>query len=255
MLEIQRFFLYNTLANYNYFLVSPSGQALIIDPTDASLTIKYMEEQQLLPEAIWVTHEDLDHIGGVDKVAQHYNIPVYAPASFSHLLEGAQGISEQQSLKFAGKAFTAHTLKGHTPHHMVFYCDSDKLLISGDMLFNYGIGKVRHGQYNAMYESIEWLAKLDNEVTYLTAHDYDVIGLEFALSLEPEHSTLNETLSARRELTALERPLCTIGEQRCLNPYFRLEAPGIINALRERGMPTANRREVFTSIRKLRDQF
>ncbi|MDO3384795.1 MBL fold metallo-hydrolase [Gilvimarinus sp. SDUM040013] len=255
MLGIQRFFLNNPLRNYNYVIRNPQGAALIIDPTQADLTIHYVERQGLTPDAIWITHEDQDHIGGAVEVSAYFNVPIFAPKAFSHLLKGAAGFSESDILSFAGARFTTKHLPGHTPHHHVFYCRAQKLLISGDMLFNYGIGKVRHAQHENMYKSIRWLAGLPDDTTFLTAHDYDLIGLRFALSLQPDNEELNTKLSQLEPLKPEQRPLSTIGEQRKLCPYFQLDNAAIIRALQKKGMPVDTPFAVFKSIRLLRDEF
>lgn len=255
MLRIARFFLGNSLRNYNYFLVGANQRALIIDPTEADKTLQFVRQEGLKPEAIWITHEDYDHIGGADQVSEALNLPVLAPAAFSHLLKNARGISESDQLSFAGHTFTVKHLQGHTPHHHVYHCAGQKLLISGDMLFNYGIGKVRHGQHKPMYESIQWLAALPGDTVFLTAHDYDLVGLRFALSLEPGNQALQEKLAQAESLSAEQRPLLTLGEQRQFSPYFLLDKPEILQALQQKGMPCDTPFAVFKSIRLLRDKF
>lgn len=145
MLRIARFFLGNSLRNYNYFLVGDNRQALIIDPTEAEKTLQFVRQQGLKPEAVWITHEDYDHTGGADQVSAQLKLPVLAPKAFAHLLKKATGIGEGDRLDFAGHSFCVKHLPGHTPHHHVYYCAEQALLISGDMLFNYGSGKVRPG--------------------------------------------------------------------------------------------------------------
>ncbi|MDO6572171.1 MULTISPECIES: MBL fold metallo-hydrolase [unclassified Gilvimarinus] len=255
MLRIARFFLDNPLRNYNYFLLDEHNRALIIDPTDAALTLEYLKNQNLTAEAIWITHEDLDHIGGADEVSAQLNIPLWAPKAFSHLMQSAQSFNGSDTLHFAGQSFSIKHLQGHTPHHHVFYSAEQNLLISGDMLFNYGIGKVRQGQHQKMYESIQWLAELPGETVYLTAHDYDLIGLRFALSLQPHKTELHDKLAHLESLTPEQRPLLNIAEQRQHSPYFLLDNPEIHQALKQKGMPCDTPFAVFKSIRLLRDEF
>ena len=44
-------------------------------------------------------------------------------------------------------------------------------------------------------------------------------------------------------------------DERKYNPFFRLNSPSIVEYLKEKGLSCDNEKEVFKSLRKLRDNF
>ena len=51
---------------------------LIVDPgSEGEKLIQFLQEEELNPVAIVLTHAHFDHIGAIDAVRDAYNIPVY----------------------------------------------------------------------------------------------------------------------------------------------------------------------------------
>lgn len=65
----------------NCYVVSQGKNALIIDPgAEAHKIIHYIQEEQLVPRAILLTHAHFDHIGAIDALKEQFAIPVYMSA-------------------------------------------------------------------------------------------------------------------------------------------------------------------------------
>ena len=78
MLKLQAIPAFND--NYIWFIEDTDTQrVLIVDPGDAKPVIKAIEQQQLIPIALLITHHHHDHIGGINQLLEHYDIPVYGP--------------------------------------------------------------------------------------------------------------------------------------------------------------------------------
>ena len=54
------------------------GRGFLVDPADnPKKLISILEEKQICPEAILLTHGHFDHIGAVDKLKERYDLTVY----------------------------------------------------------------------------------------------------------------------------------------------------------------------------------
>jgi len=255
MLTIKRFYLHNRLRNYNYCLVDANNQALIIDPTDADLSIRFCLEHNLTPTQIWITHEDLDHYLGANQTSQHFNIPIFCPQKMSDLFHQANGYQHGDTLDFNGFKFNITHVPGHTPLHHVFLEQDQRWLISGDIIFNYGMGRVRQAQYPSMFKAINWIKSINDNCIFLNAHDYDLDNLAFAKTLQPKNIKIDQLIKNIIALKEIDRPLSTIGEQKQCNPFFNTAQSSIIEAVSQQSLPYSSELDVFTSLRKWRDTF
>lgn len=157
--------------NNTYFLVAncdePGGTrpCLIVDapPGAAELVDQVVQEHQLRPVVLLLTHGHLDHTRDAGAVATKYRIPTYIHSADAFMArepklaispEGAQilGIEhwrdlpelkelESGSVTFPGfpAEFTVAHAPGHSPGSMVVTLDN--LAIVGDVLFQGSIGR------------------------------------------------------------------------------------------------------------------
>ncbi|BCE02068.1 hydroxyacylglutathione hydrolase C-terminal domain-containing protein [Marinicellulosiphila megalodicopiae] len=255
MLIIKRFYLHNSLRNYNYCLVNENNQAIVIDPTDAQQSIRFCIDNQIIPSQIWITHEDLDHFAGADAVSEHFNIPIHCPAGMKTLFKQAIGFNQDDVLSFNQYIFSIKHLPGHTPLHHVFLESNHNWLISGDIVFNYGMGRVRANHYKSMFDAIQWLKTIKDDCKFLNAHDYDLTNLSFAQTLQPNNKIIKQTIETLNQFSESNRPMSTIGAQKQLNPFFNTDQRAIIDAVSKQSMPYNSELDVFTSLRKWRDHF
>jgi hydroxyacylglutathione hydrolase len=172
-----------------YLIFDSSANALCIDPgSDADTIISYCSENKINTKNILLTHAHYDHIGGVNALVEHFQIPVWVHPSdyematnpdlnFSSLLSSPYRIDSHLEV-FKGEEFSFgkfsirifHT-PGHTPGSVCFYWD--KSLISGDTLFRNSIGRSDFPGSNGkeLIHSIQHrLMPLDDEVTVYPGH-------------------------------------------------------------------------------------
>ena len=133
---------------------------MIVDPGDEAKRIKkFIEDQELHPVAILLTHGHFDHVMAVDSVRAAYHIPVYAAEAEKETMHDA---SLNLSINMGGAMLSIeadHWLKdgetitlldqevrciltpGHTVGGMCFYFSKAGMLFSGDTLFQESVGR------------------------------------------------------------------------------------------------------------------
>ena len=146
----------------NCYILSKENNCLIIDPGGDDHIIKeYVRKNNLTPLAILLTHAHFDHIGAVQEIRTYYNIDVYLHDAEKTWLENPE---LNRSILFLGeenayqidapdciiepgelvigdfKMGVVHT-PGHSPGSVTFIFEDDELIVSGDVLFQRGIGR------------------------------------------------------------------------------------------------------------------
>jgi len=61
----------------SYLVVDESTRrAVLVDPGDeAPRIIQLAKDEGVKPEAIWLTHAHLDHVGAIDEIKREWDIP------------------------------------------------------------------------------------------------------------------------------------------------------------------------------------
>lgn len=143
-----------------YFLINEdTKEVLIVDPADrAQKIIEWINSEGLKPAAILLTHGHFDHIMGVAGVKKEYDIPIYASKDEVEVLADPQInvstmmgaylsmkadklFSDGDVLELAGMKLKVISTPGHTIGSVCFYMEEEKVLISGDTLFEASVGR------------------------------------------------------------------------------------------------------------------
>ncbi|MFK3937222.1 MBL fold metallo-hydrolase [Alkalihalobacillus sp. NPDC078783] len=160
-----------------YILTNSEGDALIFDPGgDADTLLQWLQDKEITPLAILLTHAHFDHIGAVDAVRDAYSIPLYLHKNEENWLEDpelnrstaflgrtkvtarpAEQIIEGEQVLQIG-SFTCNVLEtpGHSPGSVSFYFENEGIVFSGDALFASSIGRtdLPGGNHQQLLESI-----------------------------------------------------------------------------------------------------
>jgi hydroxyacylglutathione hydrolase len=153
---------------------------------------------------------------------------------------------------------------GHTRAHLCLYGeatgDAAPALFSGDTLFNAGVGNCIHGgDPQLLYESFaDCLSQLPAATRVFPGHEYLLRNLGFTLDREPSNQAARELAQRVAALSAQDMPILTLGEEKQLNVFFRLDRPEVIAGLRRvrPGMPSEpTPRTVFLALRDLRNRW
>ncbi len=189
-------FVFNPFYENTYVVSSKKGNCLIFDPGcyedyELSELKEYIHMNDLNVVAIINTHCHIDHVLGNDALKFDYKVPLkipknekevfdsvpaYAPqwgmAGYRHaevdefLVEGEDLILDEITLKMI-------EVSGHSPGHLIFYNEEEKVIIGGDVLFRESIGRtdLPGGNHDDLLRNIqEKVYTLPNDVEVLPGH-------------------------------------------------------------------------------------
>lgn len=184
-----------------YLLVNhKTGELLVVDPGDqAQLIEKQIKKTGAKPVAILLTHGHFDHAGAAEELADKYQISIYAHEAERETLEdpglnlcGMIGehkvyhadifVKDEEVLNLAGFSIRVFFTPGHTIGGCCYYIADEKILFSGDTLFQESVGRTDfpRGSASDLIRAIrEKLMPLPDDVTVYTGHDEStLIGYE-----------------------------------------------------------------------------
>jgi hydroxyacylglutathione hydrolase len=195
MLRVQ-VFVFGPFQENTYVLYDESKEAVIIDPgcyeeSEKTELTEFVRSNQLKVMMLLNTHCHIDHVLGNAFVRQTYNIKlhihrndepvlkavrVYAPNYGFHLYQEASAdayLAEGDEVAFGHQKFKVLFVPGHSPGHIVFYNEKEKIVIGGDVLFKNSIGRtdLPGGDADTLINSIhQKLFTLPDDVTVFPGH-------------------------------------------------------------------------------------
>lgn len=170
-----------------------TGEAAVIDPGgDLDEVKRAADECDAKLTKILVTHAHLDHAGGVAQLAKERSLPIWGPHRED--LFWIEGMPMQAQMFGMPKVETftpdrwleggdvvnvgevelqVRHCPGHTPGHVIFFCEAERLAFVGDVLFAGSIGRTDFpkGDHATLLRSIrEQLFVLGDDVVFISGH-------------------------------------------------------------------------------------
>lgn len=254
----------NQLRNFHYLIACPdTREALVIDPLDVARCLEAAQKHDLKITKILNTHEHWDHIDGNGEMQQKTGATIYAHHGAMKTIGNVDvGLRAGDEITL-GDTVTLKILDtpGHTMSHLCLLSDSAQpALFCGDTLFNAGAGNCHHGgDMDQLYDTFsEQLDKLPDHCLIYPGHDYMVNNLEFTLDREPDNEQAARMLDKLRDQDPHQAHITSMGEERSINSFFRLDSPSIRNKLRQDNFNLSNSpddREIFKALRQLRNSW
>ncbi len=241
----------------NYiWAIHDDRHAVVVDPGDATPVLAFLDTHDLQLKAILCTHRHNDHIGGIAKLREVYNVPVYGrrhpnnPHITNDLREG-----DQLKLDPFGITFDIIEVPGHLDDHIAFITSG--ILFCGDVLFGAGCGRNFEGTKAQLHQSLQRLALLPDDTRVYCAHEYTAANLRFALACEPGNTAMQQRVATTQQLRAASQPSLpsTIALEKATNPFLRSTQPEIIRSLQQRGLTDTTELGVFTALREWKNRF
>jgi len=189
-MKIERFVLGDFQVN-SYLIINAKEAVLIDVGFSPDAIVEYIEKNKIELKAILLTHAHLDHIGGLEKIRDRFNVDVYLHKNEAEWLvnstyNGSKDfpffgevickptnklLTDNEELIFGDIKVKAIFTPGHTPGGVSYLIN--KWLFSGDTLFNNSIGRTDlwGGNYKQLIDSIKnGLFRLSNEVLVYPGH-------------------------------------------------------------------------------------
>jgi hydroxyacylglutathione hydrolase len=214
------------------YLVYGDAEAVAVDGGDVSGILGFLEENSLTLKYVTNTHSHGDHTGGNTELLGRTGAEFLSPGD----------LAREGSLEIEGESIRVIPTPGHTPDSICLYLDG--ILLSGDTLFNGKVGRCFTGDVRGFFKSISALVELPDDTLVYAGHDYVEEYLDFARAIEPGNDCIEEYASRYDP----GHVVATLGEEKLVDPFLRLSAPGVISALEGRGLPAGTESERWNSL-------
>jgi len=163
MIQI-KIFEFNQIAENTYVVFDETKEAVIIDcgayyPEEKEILKTFISEKGLSVKHLLNTHLHMDHAYGNQFIYDTYGIaPEYhqleeqmpniqkQASAFGikvdeDVLKAARYLDEGDTVSFGNSELKVIVVQGHSPASLCFYSEKDKVLFSGDVLFEESIGR------------------------------------------------------------------------------------------------------------------
>ena len=189
--------------NYSYLIIDKNNlKACVVDPSEASPIINFVEKKKLKLVYILNTHHHYDHVGGNLELKRKYNSKVIGFKEDKKRIPGIDILVEDNQIwnedNFKAKIYH---VPGHTSGHIAFHFFKEKKLFIGDTLFSLGCGRIFEGTNEEMFNSLNRIKKIPDDTEIYCGHEYTLQNSKFCLA----HDSTN--LNLKNKILEIERKL------------------------------------------------
>ncbi|KAA9041737.1 MBL fold metallo-hydrolase [Ginsengibacter hankyongi] len=187
---------FNPVQENTYILYNENKDCIVIDPgcysdEEKEALKSFIDKNELQPKLLINTHCHLDHVFGNKYIAEAYQLTLQihkneeavlqmAPASglmFNLPFDNYKGelifLKEGDIVSLGEDSLQVIEAPGHSPGSICFYCEKQKFIIGGDVLFYQSIGRtdLPGGSHEGLIKNIkEKLFVLPQEVKVYPGH-------------------------------------------------------------------------------------
>lgn len=190
-------FTFNPFQENTFLVYDDTKECIIFDPGcyegyEKEELLQFIILNELKPVRLINTHCHIDHIFGNKFISDTYGLPLeihkgelpvlnFAPQSTLYFgisypepsPQPGRFIEAGDVISFGNSELKALFTPGHSPASLSFYCESEKFVIAGDVLFQGSIGRtdLPGGDFATLIRSIqEQLFTLDDAVKVYPGH-------------------------------------------------------------------------------------
>ena len=200
-MKIERF-TFGPFETNTYVVCDKNGNVLLIDPAcfgkreqqEVYECVEKLRTDNRQPITIIATHGHLDHLWGAKWATEKWGVPVLIDEADIPMAQAMQQQYDMFGFPAKAESFEIKPLSqsssfafqlihtpGHTQGSVCLYFPEDKVLFSGDTLFQMGYGRtvLPGGNYSQLIESLEKLWTLTADVKVYPGHgESTTIGAE-----------------------------------------------------------------------------
>jgi len=216
----------NSYGNFSYLLGCPiRREAVAVDPYVPNACEQEAKRNGWTITAIINTHDHFDHTYGNAELASNTGARLIVSRSLEDTIEGADEFVEPEgSYAFGDEEIRIMFTPGHTMGHVCLLVDAgNPVLISGDTIFNAGVGNCKNGgDPDILFGTIARLSdELPENCLIYPGHNYALKNLSFALEVDPKNTEATRLLAEYENAPDGYWTPSTIGQERLVNPFFR----------------------------------
>lgn len=179
--------------NCSLIWCSDTREAALVDPGgETQRLLAEIAQRNLTLTAILLTHGHLDHVGATGELLSINKVAVLGPSQedgfwITALPQQAQmfgfdpvpafmpdrWLTQGETVSVGKETLEVYFCPGHTPGHIVFVHQAQRLAFVGDVLFNGGVGRsdFPQGDHSALIHSIKHtLLPLGDDITFVPGH-------------------------------------------------------------------------------------
>lgn len=174
-------FTFNPFQENTYVLWDKTKECIIVDPgcynqNERKELVDFISSNQLIPKKLINTHCHIDHILGNKFISDYFKIDLYAHKNELDILNMSKEIAEtyglidyqespkvkffiteDETISFGKVSLDVLFTPGHSPGHISLLNREEKIIISGDVIFQGSIGRtdLPGGDFNVLIKSIK----------------------------------------------------------------------------------------------------
>lgn len=241
----------NNLKNLSYIIEYGDNNAICIDPYFPEIIFDFLNEKNLKLVAIINTHEHFDHIFGNDTLKRNTGCEIW---NYKSITKDTDRIFEEHDkIHLDDNSYIEfiHT-PGHTMNHICLKCiENNKIIgiITGDTLFNGGVGNCYGGDPEILYETIKkYFYDLTSDVKIYPGHDYLENNCKFTLSIDPDNIIAKDILKNPEKYK-----LTDIAIEKKINLFLQLDRVELRKRLKLN--INTSEKELFLKLRELKNSW
>ena len=223
--------------NFSYLIIDEqNNSACVIDPSEASPIIDYVEKFKLNLKFILSTHHHFDHIGGNKELKKKYNLKVIGFEKDKERIPEIDITLKDKEIWKSNKFETKiYHIPGHTSGHICYHFFNQNILFTGDTLFSLGCGRIFEGTYEQMFSSLQLIKSFPENTKIYCGHEYTLKNAEFCIKHDKDNSALIEKIKSIKKKLDNGFPTIptTIKEELDCNIFLRSKDIGSFSKLRD----------------------
>jgi hydroxyacylglutathione hydrolase len=199
-----------------------NGETAVVDPGDAAPVLAEAERRGWTIGHVWNTHWHPDHTGGNLDIKGATGARISGPAK-ENIPGRDVALQEGDCISLGSHVGRVIEVPGHTLGHIALIFDVDRAAFVGDTLFAMGCGRLFEGTPKQMYDSLQQLAALVEDMRLYCAHEYTLANARFAAHVDPGNADIRDRLqrvAAMRKAGEITIPTI-VAEENKTNPFVK----------------------------------